>query len=51
MSDMPMNPAEREKRTIIRAGSDLASAERQGVPLIAEDLARNAASLIVDGNW
>lgn len=38
-------------RTIIRAGSDLASAERQGVPLIAEDLARNAASLIVDGNW
>lgn len=38
-------------RTTIRAGTDLASAERQAVPLLAEDLARNAASLIVDGNW
>jgi hypothetical protein len=38
-------------RTSIRAGTDLASAERQAVPLLAEDLARNAASLIVDGAW
>ncbi|MFM8470758.1 MAG: LPS assembly lipoprotein LptE [Limisphaerales bacterium] len=38
-------------RTTIRAGTDLTSAERQAVPLLAEDLARNAASLIVDGNW
>ncbi|MFA6547305.1 MAG: LPS assembly lipoprotein LptE [Limisphaerales bacterium] len=38
-------------RTTIRAGNDLASAERQAVPLLAEDLARNTASLIVDGNW
>lgn len=38
-------------RTTIRAGADPASAERQAVPLLAEDLARNAASLIVDGNW
>lgn len=38
-------------RTTIRAGTDLASAERQAVPLLAEDLARNATTLIVDGNW
>lgn len=38
-------------RTTIRAGTDLASAERQAVPLLAEDLARNATSLIVDGAW
>ena len=38
-------------RTTIRAGSDLASAERQAVSLLAEDLARNATSLIVDGAW
>ena len=37
--------------TTIRSGPDLASAERQAIPLIAEELARNAASLIVDGNW
>ncbi len=38
-------------RTTVRAGTDLASAERQAVPLLAEDLARNATSLIVDGTW
>lgn len=38
-------------RTTIRAGTDLVSAERQAVPLLAEDLARNATTLIVDGNW
>jgi len=38
-------------RTSIRAGNDLASAERQAVPLLAEDLARIATSLIVDGTW
>ncbi len=38
-------------RTVIRVGADLGSAERQAVPLLAEDLARNAASLIVDGGW
>lgn len=38
-------------RTTIRVGSDLASAERQAVPLMAEDLARNATSMIVDGAW
>lgn len=38
-------------RTVIRVGADLASAERQAVPLLAEDLARNAAELLVDGAW
>lgn len=38
-------------RTTIRAGADLVSAERQAVPLLAEDLARNATALIVDGSW
>ena len=38
-------------RTSIRVGNDLASAERQAVPIMAEDLARNAVSLISDGTW
>lgn len=35
----------------IRIGPDLASAERQALPLVAEDLARNATALLVDGSW
>lgn len=38
-------------RTTIRVGQDLASAERQAIPLMAEDLARNAISLLADGTW
>lgn len=38
-------------RTTIRVGSDLASAERQAVPLLAQDLARNAISSLADGGW
>ncbi len=38
-------------RTTIRVGVDLGSAERQAIPLLAEDLARNIASLLVDGEW
>jgi hypothetical protein len=38
-------------RTTIRAGQDLASAERQAVPLLTDDLARNVTSLLVDGAW
>lgn len=38
-------------RTTIRIGSDLGSAERQAVPLLAEDLARNAISELVDAPW
>lgn len=38
-------------RTTIRVGADLTSAERQAIPLLAADLAKNAASLLVDGAW
>ncbi|MFO1500471.1 MAG: LptE family protein [Verrucomicrobiota bacterium] len=38
-------------RTTIRIGPDLSSAERQAVPSLAEDLARNVTSLLVDGSW
>ncbi len=38
-------------RTTLRAGSDLASAERQSLPNLAEDLARNITTYLVDGNW
>jgi len=38
-------------RTTIQTVPDLTSAERQAVPLLAEDLARNVTSLLVDGKW
>lgn len=38
-------------RTVVRAGSDLPSAERQVTPLLAEDLARKISSALVDGTW
>ena len=38
-------------RTLIRAFDDLASAERQALPLLSEDLARRAVDLLVDGDW
>jgi hypothetical protein len=38
-------------RTEVRVGSDQSSAERQALPLLAEDLARNITSAIVDGEW
>jgi hypothetical protein len=37
--------------TIIRVGSDLTSAERQALPLLAIDLARNVTALLADGSW
>jgi hypothetical protein len=37
--------------TPVRVGSDLASSERQAFPLLAEDLAKNVAALLVDGTW
>lgn len=38
-------------RTTIRVGADLTSAERQAVPLLAQDLARAAISSLADGSW
>jgi hypothetical protein len=37
--------------TTLRVTPDLASAERQAVPLAAEDLARNIAALLTEGAW
>lgn len=36
-------------RTTVRVGNDLTSAERQAISLLAEDLARHIAELLVDG--
>ena len=38
-------------RTTVRVGSDLPSAERQALPLLADDLARNATTLLTEGTW
>jgi hypothetical protein len=38
-------------RTTVRLGPDQSSVERQALPLLAEDLARNAVALLVDGTW
>ncbi len=37
--------------TMLRVQSDLPSAERQAMPLLAANLARNIVSLLVDGSW
>ena len=37
--------------TLVRVGSDLSSAERQAIPLLADDLAKNVTELLVDGTW
>ncbi len=38
-------------RTTIRVGPDLASAERQAVPLLAEEMSHSVVSLLADGKW
>ena len=37
--------------TVIRMGADLTSTERQALPLLAADLAKNVTSLLVEGSW
>jgi hypothetical protein len=37
--------------TIVRVGSDLTGAERQAMPLLAQDLARKVITLLADGSW
>jgi hypothetical protein len=37
--------------TIIRVGADLTSTERQALPLLAADLAKNVTARLVDGAW
>jgi Lipopolysaccharide-assembly len=38
-------------KTALRAGADLNSAEREEIPLLTDDLAKKATSLLVDGIW
>jgi hypothetical protein len=37
--------------TLVQSGTDLANAERQSVPLLAEDLARTITGLLTEGSW
>jgi len=37
--------------TLIRVTSDLVSAERQALPLLAADLAKNVTALLAEGSW
>jgi hypothetical protein len=37
--------------SLMRVGSDLPSAERQTMPLVATDLARQVTALLADGSW
>jgi outer membrane lipopolysaccharide assembly protein LptE/RlpB len=38
-------------QTFLRAGDDLPSSEREAMPMLADDLAHNIVSLLVDGTW
>jgi hypothetical protein len=37
--------------TLVHVGTDLAGAERQSLPSLAEDLARNTVELLTEGAW
>ena len=37
--------------TLIRVGNDLVSSERQAMPLLAGDLAKNVTALLTEGTW
>ena len=37
--------------TLVRVGSDLTSAERQAMPVLADELAKNVTGSLVDGSW
>jgi hypothetical protein len=37
--------------TFVHIGSDLASAEREALPLLAEDVARNITEMLTEGTW
>jgi hypothetical protein len=37
--------------TLVRVGSDLTSDERQALPLLADELAKNVTESLVDGGW
>lgn len=37
--------------TLVHVGSDLADAERQATPLLAEDFARKLTQMLTEGTW
>jgi hypothetical protein len=37
--------------TLVQTGSDLQDAERQSLPVLAEDLSRNISELLTEGPW
>ena len=37
--------------TLVHVGSDLADAERQALPLLAQDLAQNVTQELAEGAW
>jgi Lipopolysaccharide-assembly len=37
--------------TLLRVGPDIVSSERQGLPILAGDLAKNVTSRLADGSW
>jgi hypothetical protein len=37
--------------TLVRVGSDLTSAERQAMPVLADELAKSVTDSLVDGSW
>lgn len=37
--------------TLLRVGADFVSTERQGAPLLAQDIARQITDLLADGEW
>ena len=37
--------------TLVHIGGDLASGERQSLPLLADDVAQNIVSLLAEGSW
>jgi hypothetical protein len=47
----PMVDSEFRGRTTVRVGNDQTSAERQALPLLAEDWARHATGALADGDW
>lgn len=48
---MLLNQRRIRGHTTVRVGNDLTTAERQSIPLVAEDLARNITALLADGEW
>ncbi len=46
-----LSPSAGQAVPAVATGTDLTSSERQALPLLAGDLARNVASLLADGTW